>query len=204
MRRFHRKDRKVQQAAPLPRLWLFTDPRIPEARLLEALTDLPRGSGLVFRHYELEPTERRALFERVEKIARRRGLWLLFGDAGDGLTPGPRRIDGLHVPRWRRRGHRPARPAPGMLLSLSAHAGRDIIAARRAGANLLFLSPVFATRSHPGAHSLGPLRFGLLARGAGTTVIALGGMNRKRFQQLRPLGAQGWAAIDALSHQRTG
>lgn len=71
----------------------------------------------------------------------------------------------------------------------------ELIAAERAGADLILLSPVFATRSHPGAPVLGPVRFGLLARQARTPIVALGGMTAKRARALPD--AYGWAAIDA-------
>jgi len=86
---------------------------------------------------------------------------------------------------------------PG-LLSVSVHNTGAMIAARRAGVDVIFLSPVFPTRSHPGAPTLGPMRFATLARLARCPVIALGGMNAARFRRLKPLGAYGWAAIDAL------
>lgn len=78
-----------------------------------------------------------------------------------------------------------------------AHGRAEIIAARRRGARLIFISPVFATASHPGAPVLGRVRFGLLARDAGVPVAALGGMTARRFRSLRPLGATAWGAIDA-------
>jgi len=61
----------------------------------------------------------------------------------------------------------------------------------------VFVSPVFATRSHPGARALGPIRFALMVRGLPIPVIALGGMTAKRARRLQLLGASGWAAIDA-------
>src|SRR3546814_13640790 len=63
-----------------------------------------------------------------------------------------------------------------MLRSMAAHNRRELIAAVRARADLVFLSPVFATRSHTGAPTLGPLRFGLTARRAGIPIVPLGGM----------------------------
>lgn len=80
-----------------------------------------------------------------------------------------------------------------------AHDRAELIAARRRGAKLVFVSPVFATRSHPGARVLGRVRFGMLVRGCGVPVAALGGMTRARFATLRPLGAVAWGAIDALA-----
>ena len=161
---------------PLPRLWLMTDERQGEG-LWAALERLPRGGGIVFRHYSLDRPERRALFEKVRAAARRRGLVLLV--AGLPL-PG---ADGVHG----RRG--------AGLRSASVHNLRELKAAERAGADLVFLSPVFATRSHPGAKPLGPRRFALLAHQAKVPVIALGGMDAEKAQVLG--GAYGWAGIDA-------
>ena len=164
---------------PPPRLWLMTDERQGEA-LWQALRRLPRGSGLVFRHYGLERGERRRLFERIRKIAVRRHLLLLVG--GGGL-----RGDGVHGGRGR--GFR----------SASAHNLRELKSAERSGAGLVFLSPAFATRSHPGARPLGPLRFGLIAGQARIPVIALGGVNKLNARRLPHI--YGWAGIDAWTDQ---
>lgn len=197
MARFHRKDRLSRTRRALPRLWLFTDERVDEAALFAALARLPRGSGVVFRHYGLPSDRRRALLRRIGEVTRRRGL-LLFDAGGDG-EQSPLRLDGVHRPGWAG-GSRA--PRAGLMLSMAAHDRRDLVAARRAGADIVFLSPVFPTRSHPGATGLGPIRFGLLARGAGLPVVALGGMEAARFRRVRPFGAHGWAAIDALSGGR--
>lgn len=160
---------------PLPRLWLMTDERQGEG-LWEALERLPKGSGVVFRHYSLAPRERRKLFERVARMARRRRLFLLAGGAG-------LRGDGVHGGRGRN------------FRSASAHDLAELKTAERSGANLVFLSPVFPTRSHPGARTLGPVRFGLIAGQARIPVIALGGMNLRRARRLPHI--YGWAGIDA-------
>lgn len=161
---------------PLPRLWLMTDERQGEG-LWEALERLPRGSGVVFRHYGLAPAERRKLFDRVKRVAKRRRLLML---AGTGL-----RGDGVHGGRGR--GFR----------SASAHNLRELKAAERSGAKLVFLSPVFPTRSHPGARTLGPVRFGLIAGQARIPVIALGGVDGRKARRLPNI--YGWAGIDAWS-----
>lgn len=148
---------------PLPRLWLMTDERQGEG-LWEALERLPKGSGVIFRHYGLERTERRALFDRLLKVARRRRLLLLNGGRNNGL-------------------------------SASAHNLRELKTAERSGASFIFLSPAFATRTHPGARPLGPVRFGLIAGQARVPVIALGGVDARRARRLPHI--YGWAGIDA-------
>jgi thiamine-phosphate pyrophosphorylase len=160
---------------PLPRLWLMTDERQGEG-LWDALERLPKGAGVVFRHYGLPPRERRRMFEKVRKVARKRRLLLLVG--GRGL-----RGDGVH-----------GRGGPG-LRSASAHNLRELKSAERLGASLIFLSPAFATRSHPAARALGPIRFGLAAVQARVPVVALGGVNKLNARRLPHI--HGWAGIDA-------
>src|SRR3546814_11624285 len=79
---------------------------------------------------------------------------------------------------------------------MAVHDPAEFGAAIRAKADLVFLSPVFATRSHPDAGPLGRIRFGLLARSAPMPVIALGGMTSSNWRSLKRQGAYGYAAID--------
>lgn len=163
---------------PLPRLWMMTDERQGEG-LFDVLRRLPARSGVVFRHYGLARPERRALWEDVRRIGLDRRLMLIV--AGDPL-PG---AQGCHNRRGR--GIRTA----------SAHSLAELKAAERSGANLVFLSPVHPTRSHPDAAPLGPRRFALIAHQARVPVIALGGMDAGKARTLG--GAYGWAGIDAFS-----
>ncbi|TNE43033.1 MAG: thiamine phosphate synthase [Sphingomonadales bacterium] len=183
----------------LPRLWLFTDERVTDDALIAAIARLPRSSGIIFRHYGLDHDRRRRLFERIAGLARRKGLLLLLAGATNGIRQ--TMVCGRHKAAWMDRAARPCRRG---LLSVAAHDAPDLIAARRAGADLAFLSPVFPTRSHPDGRTLGPVRFGLIARQARLPVIALGGMDRARFRRLKALGAYGWGAIDALTLRRGG
>lgn len=85
--------------------------------------------------------------------------------------------------------------------SAPAHDAREMAAAGRGGADMVLLSPLFPTRSHPGGASLGRVRFAKLARGADMPVIALGGVKREHGRMLRGVGAAGWAAIDGLASE---
>jgi thiamine-phosphate pyrophosphorylase len=73
---------------------------------------------------------------------------------------------------------------------------------RRASApqpQLILLSPIFTTRSHPGWKPMPRMRAGTLARLATVPVLALGGMNGARFKSVENLGFCGWTGIDAWS-----
>ena len=168
---------------PLPRTWLVTDERQGE-RLLPALERLPFGSGILFRHYSLPDEDRRALFLQIRAQARRRGHLLLL--AGSRLLAHRWGADGWH-----------GKGRGGGLHGASVHHVTELRAAERAGASILVVSPVYPTRSHAGAATLGEVGFMRLAHRTELPVIALGGVDRKRARTLTRLGAYGWAAVDA-------
>ena len=156
----------------LPRIWLVTDAR-NDAELDHTIARLPRGSGVIFRHYHLMPNERAARLAQVRRLCRRFAHRLEI--AGQGYGP----------------------PAPHRTLA-TAHNLREIGRANRCGAQAVLISPVFPTRSHPGGPTLGRVRLLLHARRAQMPVIALGGMSVRRFSGLP---VHGWAAIDGLVAQ---
>lgn len=167
-----------------PRDWLITDERMGE-RLWEAIRCVPAGTGgILFRHYSLGPAERLEVGERVAGLARERKLMLAV--AGDPALA--ERLGAQLV-------HKPSAESD-LPFSLSVHDEREAYAARDAGADLVFVSPVFATRSHPGAPELGPERAARLAEIAGCPAVALGGMTFGKFWELGP-AFHGWAGIDA-------
>ncbi len=164
----------------------MTDERVAEADLMRAIARLPRGSAIVLRHYSLPELARHALFLRVKRAARRRhALVLLAGDARLARA-------------WGADGHHGTGIGSAGLHSTPAHDRRQLARAQRAGADVLLVSPLFATRSHPGARPLGAFRFAALARAADVPVIALGGVRPRHAALVRRLGASGYAAIDGL------
>lgn len=185
----------------MPVLWLFTD----DARLadpLAAAAGLPRGlCGVVLRD-DARP-DRAALAAALARVCRaRRNALVVAGDArlarqvgaGVHLRGGRRvaRLPGVRLPGVRLRGVR------GLVTS-SAHGVAQLRRAGQAGAQVAFLSPAFATASHPGAAGLGPVRWAALARRApcGLAVGALGGIDGGSVRRLPGLRCA--AAIGALA-----
>lgn len=182
----------------LPRLWLMTDERQGEA-LWPALARMPRGSGVIVRHYSLGAGPRRALFRRVAHVAARRGILVSWaGSIADAVRL---RAGGVHLRSSGRagRGH----PHRQMVRSAAVHGIAEMRRAERSGADLLLVSPVFATASHRDARPIGIARFARMVREARRPVIALGGVTDQRFRRLRAAGAYGWAAIDGLTPGRS-
>jgi thiamine-phosphate pyrophosphorylase len=167
-----------------PRTWLMTDERLGD-RLWSAIDRLPEGSGIVFRHYGLDCDARARLADRVSSICRERGFALsVAADVDLARAVG---ADLVHKPQVR---------TPRLPFSLAVHSMTEAAEAAGLGASLAFVSPVFETRSHPGRAPLGPALAAEIAQAARAPAIALGGMDERKFAQLRER-FYGWAGIDA-------
>lgn len=192
--------RLVARLGPgLPRLVLVLDRRLDDP--LAAVAALPHGAGVLLR--APTPDAMRTLGRAVAPLCRRRGLVLIV--AGDWRLAEAIGAAGLHLPEavarhgrlgpalaWRRRG-------ADRLLTVACHGPAALARARALGADAALLSPLFPTRSHPGAPALGPTRFRLWARGAGLPVIALGGVDAATAPAAVEAGAAGLAAVSGLS-----
>lgn len=171
---------------PLPNIWVISDAR-NDAALESALAALPRGSGLVFRHYHLDEPARRARFAVLRALCHDLGHVVAL--AGIPAIAAQWGADGIYGPPDK------LGPDAGLLRLATVHDEAEIAAANRASADGVFLSPVFPTRTHPGAPHLGEARFRQLAALSDSPVIALGGMDAGRAAAL---GWPRWAAIDAF------
>jgi thiamine-phosphate pyrophosphorylase len=173
----------------LPHIWLMTDPRLGD-RLLPAIQALPAGSGVIFRHYDLPAEHRQRLFYAVRTICRRRGHRLL-------LASPPKKarhwdMDGLHNRKSGRRTY---------LSSASVHDLKELKSAAQQKADLIFVSPVYPTRSHPNARHLGPSGLKHISSHpqCSAAIIALGGMTRPLAAMFKNYSLNGWAGIGGFS-----
>ncbi len=180
----------------LPALLLFSDERrLPDP--LAALDRLPRGSGLVFRHYGAPA--RAALARALVRRGRALGIRVLV--AGDGRLALAAGAGGLHLreaalgvplaigPRIRRK---------SAIVTIAAHSLRAVFRGARLGADAAVLGPVFPTASHPGAVPIGPLRFARFCRKSPIPVYAIGGVGPETALRLKDSGAVGIAGIGAI------
>lgn len=166
-------------------LVLFTDDSGRD--WLAAARRLPRGSTIVIRSREVK--KRAALLERLAPLP---GLRLLIAD-DPALAQS---ADGLHLPQARAReaGHWRAH-RPDWIITAAAHSLRALMTLSHVDA--VFLSPVFATASHPDVAPLTPARAAFIAALSLVPVYALGGVTARNAPLLAPPFA-GIAAIGAL------
>lgn len=174
----------------LPVLALFTDEdRLPDP--VGAAKKMPFGSLVVARARDRKKRER--LVEGLLPVAKSRNLILLVAD--DAVLAA--RADGLHLPEVRaaEAGHWRAR-SPHWLITASAHSPRTFL---RSDADAFFISPLFATKSHPDRAALTKLRAAAFARLTVKPVYALGGITARNASALHGLGFAGIAAVAALA-----
>jgi thiamine-phosphate pyrophosphorylase len=145
---------------------------------------------VIFRYYDLPAEQRQRLFYAVRTICRRRGHRLL-------LASQPKKarhwdIDGLHNYKSGKRTY---------LRSASVHNLKELKNATQQKADLIFVSPIYPTRTHHDARHLGP--FGLKHISGhpqcSAAIIALGGMTRTLAAMFKNHKIDGWAGIDAFS-----
>lgn len=167
------------QGRALPAIVLMTDDE-READWAAAVGALPQRSAVIVRHRDEKHRER--LARKLRPLCRARRVVLLVAeDVALALRIG---ADGVHVPE------RQVAKLPGLrarnarwLITCSAHGPAAVRRATRFGADAAFVSPVFATASHPSGQALGVTRFAALAREGGS-VYALGGVATKTIRRL--------------------
>jgi len=170
----------------LPVLWIFTDDdRLPDPRAI--LEELPPGlCGIVLR------SRRRldaAMSLDLARRCRRRRVALVLAQPGPA---GPRCLWGVHL------GQRGGAGRHARLVTASARAPADLARAARSAADCVFVSPVFATRSHPGAPGLGVARWASLARRSRVAAFALGGITAASAMRL-PKSCRGVGVVGAAA-----
>ncbi len=176
----------MRQRKTVPVCWLMCDVRLGDG-IPAIVAAMPPRSAVVVRHYAMRPEGRGSLIRAIRRVARAKHHLLLLGGSGSAFG-----YDGRHGGG----GSKPWRPNGGFL-SLPVHDRCELARAKRFGADAVLISPVFATRSHPGGTTLGQRGFARLAATLPGKAVALGGMTAQRFKRLRAHGASGWAAIDA-------
>lgn len=179
---------------PQPRLWLVSDAR-NDTVLADAIVRMPPGSALLYRHYHLGPDARAARLRQLLPLLRRRRVQLFIADAQ--LWRMVRPHPGRHCNRHQR--SRAVGRALPTAVSASVHNAREWQRARQMRADILLLSPIFVSRSHPGGRPIARGTARMIVAKSQVPVILMGGMTRARFAMLKNWRAAGWAAIDGLS-----
>lgn len=186
-----RRLNKTRGRPGLPPLLLLTDPkRTPDP--LAAAARLPRGAGVIYRHFGAR--DRRVVARRLALLCRRRGLKLLIG--ADEVLAGRVGASGVHLPeRLARLAPALRRRRPAWLITAAAHRPGQA----PASVDALVLAPLLQSSSPSAIRPLGARRGAAIASFAHAPVYALGGISARSIARTRLGAFAGLAAIEGLS-----
>jgi len=195
-------NRPIISALQLPDRYLITPEPGPTENwpsFLQTLEcALQRGIRLVqLRAKALDHAALCPLAAQVYAVCRRHGARLLLNASPQvAIALG---VDGVHLGSTELMQHH-QRPSgtERLLLAASCHTAEELVHAGVIGADFALLSPVQATRSHPGMPTLGWERFAELTAASRIPVYALGGMTAADIATAWMHGGQGVAAISSL------
>jgi thiamine-phosphate pyrophosphorylase len=179
---------------PAPPVLLITDRRQARRPLGEVVAAALRGGcrWVSVREKDLPPLEQVALARAIVRLAEPfAARVLLHGDSRLAAEAG---CTGVHLPAGGDVKAARMLLRPGAWVSISTHGLEEALAAAKAGADAITLSPIFASASKPGyGPALGLERLGEVAAKSPIPVIALGGIEDQAA--VRACLAAGAAAV---------
>ena len=144
-----------------------------------------------FRKKNIEDCEYLDLVTIAESVCKQFGSVLLLGASAELFSQ--TNADGLHL-NSQALFEYDSRPVSNQqLLSVSCHNLDEMKQAEKLGADILMLSPVKATSSHPELEGIGWERFEEMIKQVKCPVYALGGMKASDLDDAKNSGAQGIA-----------
>ncbi|WP_339459386.1 Nudix family hydrolase [Pseudomonas sp. EA_105y_Pfl2_R69] len=196
---FPAANRPIVAAARLPERYLITPEGLSGPELLRGIqTALENGIGLLQLR---APTLPAAQYRDIAADA----LGLCAGKAQLMLKGPLEWLDDFPAAGWHltaqqlRESSGGARPLSAQRwLAASCHSAQELALAAQMGVDFVTLSPVQATRTHPGAQPLGWAQVAELLQGFNQPAYLLGGVTPADAERAWQVGAQGVAGIRAF------
>lgn len=158
---------------------------------------LINGIRLVqLRATNLEPAMYKKLAAKVAACCKQYDATLLLNAAPELVDEVG--ADGVHLNGARLAAYERRPLNSNKLISAACHSLEQLKKAEALGVDIVTLSPVLPTASHPGEETLGWENFASMARQTTLPVYALGGMNGQMLQCAQDNGAVGVAGIRAF------
>ena len=152
--------------------------------------NLNKNIGIIFRNYTNEDYKNKIL--KIKKFCKlnNRKFYL----ANNIKMAVNLNLDGVYIPAFNKNlCTKKYNFRKNFLILGSAHNIFEIKEKEKQGVKILFLSPLFKTKTYK--RGLGLIRFNILSRLSKVKVIALGGINKKNFNKLKITNAQGFSGI---------
>ena len=190
---FPAANKPVVTALNLPDGMLITPPSLPEDWQRQLSNQIKQGVSLVYVRLVEETHENISLFCAYAKEL---GAKILIPDDVELATQ--LRADGLHITSKKIDSLNGSPPTWNGLLSMACHDEAQLMLAKQWQVDMVTLSPVKKTATHPDVPAMGWQQFSDLTTGLPFSVYALGGMSLDDLPVARENGARGVAAISAF------
>lgn len=109
------------------------------------------------------------------------------------------KADGIHFSDLEKTSWREINKKSNFAKSFACHSKKSIIKAQKSKADILFLSPIFATNSHKNAKTLGSRKFRDYSKNNNKIIFALGGINETNIKEIIKLKINGFGGIDVFN-----
>ncbi len=158
---------------------------------------MPKNSAVIFREYDLILSEREKLAREIFAICKKYHHKFIVGKNLDLARK--LRADGVHfsdndklpLQILNRKNF-----TKGFIFSFACHKLASVLKIKNLAVDVIFISPIFASKSHEGAKNLGIFNIRKIVKTTNKPIFALGGINKNNFKLLQKLGIQGFGAIE--------
>lgn len=169
----------------------------------ESIKKLPKNSAIIIREYHLNDKERLNFAKKVIKFAKKRGIKILIGkDIALARKVGANGVhfsdfDKLPINLLKNRKFRKK-----FIFSYSCHSEKSLQKTYELNPDMVFISPIFQTSSHPGTKPLGLRNLAKIAfknknhSYLPLKIYALGGISLVKLKSIRKIPISGFGAID--------
>lgn len=182
-----------------PTQWLITDSKTIDP--IKAAQKLPPNSGIILRDYELSAVKRFELGKVLKEICiKKRAPLLIAKDTNLALKL---KADGVHFPEFAiKEIHQWKHKKPFWIITASTHSRLSVNRAKIAGADAVFLSPIFKTPSHPYKKPISIMGANMLLLGIKRHiyVYALGGVKPFHLKALKLADFKGFGGISWIKN----
>jgi len=195
---FPQANRSIINLLKLPDRYMITGSFESQPAFSSKLeSSLKEGIRLVqLRCKKSTDTEFKQLIKVAVNLCEQYSATLLINNSAEIFADS--HADGLHLSS-KMLGLLQSRPiADEFILSVSCHSEDEIEKANKLNADIILLSPVKATQSHPGVEGIGWEKFAEISSGTNAPVYALGGMSEADLCDAKKSGAHGVAAISSF------
>lgn len=193
-----RKNCPVNEKA-LPKLFFFTD-RKQFLDIFAVIKSMPDDkAAIIIREYDLSRLERMEFARKIIKIAKEKSLLVLIGK--DLKMAQNLKADGVHfsdhdcyLTKYQK-----FKTKKNFIFTCSIHSARSLKKAQNSLFDVVFYSPIFATKTHPNQKPAGVFSLAKIALKSKIPLYALGGINLDNLKQLKNCHISGIAGISIFS-----